>query len=178
LRSSRSAIAHDVCDKDRPPMPFALSPERERKLQQILKRYPTKMAATLPLLHLCQEQDGYVSDDALQFVSNRLDVSPAHVKGVVTFYTLYNQHPVGKHQVWVCRTLPCALRGAYDVIAHCEKRLGIHCGETTPDGKVTLRTAECLASCGTAPMMQVDKAYHENLTRERVDQILDGLVKG
>jgi NADH-quinone oxidoreductase subunit E len=157
-------------------MPFALSPDRERKLQEILERYPTKMAATLPLLHLCQEQAGYVGDEVIEFVSKRLDLSPAHVKGVVTFYTLYNQHPVGKHQVWVCRTLPCALRGAYDVIEHCEKRLGIHCGETTPDGKVTLRTAECLASCGTAPMIQVDKQYHENLTRERLDAILDKLT--
>jgi NADH-quinone oxidoreductase subunit E len=158
-------------------MPFSLSPERERKLQEILERYPTKMAATLPLLHLCQEQEGYVSDDVIAYVSRRLDLSPAHVKGVVTFYTLYNQHPVGKHQVWVCRTLPCALRGALEVIDHCEKRLGIRCGETTADGKVTLRSAECLASCGTAPMMQVDKDYYENLTRERVDEILKELLE-
>jgi NADH-quinone oxidoreductase subunit E len=159
-------------------MPFALTPERERKLQELLERYPTKMAATLPLLHLCQEEAGYISDEAVDFVSKRLDLSPAHVKGVVTFYTLFNQHPVGKHQVWVCRTLPCALRGAYDVIEHCEKRLGIACGETTRDGRVTLRTAECLASCGTAPMMQVNKEYHENLTRQRVDQILTKLLEG
>ena len=157
-------------------MPFALSPEREQKLREILGRYPTKMAVTLPLLHLCQEQHGYVSDEIVEFVANRLDLPPAQVKGVVTFYTLYNQHPVGKHQVWVCRTLPCALRGADDVLAHCEKRLGIHCGETTPDGKVTLRTAECLASCGTAPMIQVDREYHENLTRERLDGILTKLL--
>ena len=158
-------------------MPFALSPDRERKLAEILERYPTKMAATLPLLHLCQEQNGWISDEVIDYVSKRLDLSPAHVKGVVTFYTLFNQEKPGKHQVWVCRTLPCALRGAYDVIEHCEKRLGIKCGETTPDGKVTLRTAECLASCGTAPMMQVDKEYHENLTRERVDAILRRLVE-
>ena len=158
-------------------MPFALSPEREHKLQEILKRYPTKMAATLPLLHLCQEQEGYIGADVIDFVSKRLDLSTAHVEGVVTFYTLYNQHPVGKHQVWVCRTLPCALRGSGDVIKQCEKRLGIHVGETTPDGKVTLRTAECLASCGTAPMMQVDRNYYENLTRARVDEILAKLVE-
>ncbi len=156
-------------------MPFALSPDRERKLQEILERYPTRMAVTIPLLHLCQEQEGWISDDVVTFVAQRLDVSTAHVKGVVTFYTIFNQHPVGKHQVWVCRTLPCALRGAYDVIEHCEKRLGIKCGETTTDGKITLRTAECLASCGTAPMMQVDKDYYENLSRERVDQILEEL---
>jgi NADH-quinone oxidoreductase subunit E len=159
-------------------MSFALSPDRERKLAEILDRYPTKMAVTLPLLHLCQEQHGWISDEVIAYVSKRLDLSPAHVKGVVTFYTLFNQHKPGKHQVWVCRTLPCALRGAYDVIEHCEKSLGIKCGETTPDGKVTLRTAECLASCGTAPMMQVDKEYHENLTRERVDAILRRLTEG
>ena len=158
-------------------MPFALSPERERKLKEILERYPTTMAATLPLLHLCQEQAGYVSEEVMDFVARRLDLPPSHVQGVVTFYTLYNQHPVGKHQVWICRTLPCALRGAYDVIAQCEKRLGIKCGETTSDGKVTLRTAECLASCGTAPMMQVDREYFEDLTRERVDEILTKLVE-
>jgi NADH-quinone oxidoreductase subunit E len=111
----------------------------------------------------------------IDFVARRLDLSTAHVQGVVTFYTLFNQHPVGKHQVWVCRTLPCALRGGENLLEHCEKRLGIHQGETTKDGLITLRSAECLASCGTAPMMQVDKDYHENLTTERVDQILEGL---
>jgi NADH-quinone oxidoreductase subunit E len=159
-------------------MPFALSEERERALQQLLTRYPTKMAACIPLLHMCQDQAGWISDEIVHFVSQRLDIPPAHVKGVVTFYTLFNQKPVGKHQVWVCRTLPCALRGAYDVLHQCEKRLGIHAGETTPDGSVTLRTAECLASCGTAPMMQVDKDYHENLTPERVDAILAQLTGG
>lgn len=159
-------------------MPFALSPERDRELSEILTRYPTKMAACIPALHLCQDQHGWIDDEVVDFVSRRLDLPPSHVKGVVTFYTLFNQHPVGKHQVWVCRTLPCALRGAGDVLARCEKKLGIKPGETTPDGKVTLRTAECLASCGTAPMMQVDKDYYENLTVEQVDAILDALTTG
>jgi NADH-quinone oxidoreductase subunit E len=153
-------------------MPFALSAERERELQEILTRYPTKMGACIPALHLCQDQNGWVSDEVILFVAERLELPTSHVKGVVTFYTLFNQHPVGEHQVWVCRTLPCALRGAGDILAHCEKRLGVKPGETTKDGKVTLRTAECLASCGTAPMMQVDKDYFEDLTFEKVDQIL------
>ncbi len=153
-------------------MAFQLSPERERELETILTRYPNKMAACIPLLHLCQDQEGWLSDETAIWVAERLLLPSAHVKGVITFYTLFNQKPVGKHQVWICRTLPCALRGAGDVLAQCEKRLGIHAGETTADGKVTLRTAECLASCGTAPMMQVDKTYHENLTEERVDAIL------
>jgi NADH-quinone oxidoreductase subunit E len=158
-------------------MPFALTPERARDVEEILTRYPTKMAACIPVLHVCQDQHGWISDDVITFVAHKLDLPPAHVKGVVTFYTLFNQHPVGKHQVWVCRTLPCALRGAGEVLEHCEKRLGIKPGETTSDGKITLRTAECLASCGTAPMIQVDKTYHENLTLPQVDAILDRLQK-
>lgn len=159
-------------------MSFALNAEQERQLQEILSRYPNRMAACIPVLHLCQEaNDNWVSDEVILFVAQRLDLSPAHVKGVVTFYTLFNQEKPGKHQVWVCRTLSCALRGADQILAHCEKRLGCHVGETSKDGKVTLRTAECLASCGTAPMMQVDKKYYENLTIEKVDQILDGLLK-
>lgn len=158
-------------------MAFALTADRERELADILTRYPTKMAACIPLLHLCQEQNGFIDDDVVTFVSHRLDLSPAHVKGVVTFYTLFNQHKVGKHQVWICRTLPCALRGANEMLHHCEKKLGIHAGETTPDGQITLRTAECLAACGGAPMMQVDKDYHENLTPDRVDALLEKLQR-
>ena len=155
---------------------FALTPEREKELEQIVARYPNRQAALIPVLHLCQDQEGWISDEVTQWVAERLQLSAAHVKGVVTFYTLFNQHPVGKHQVWVCRTLSCALRGADQIIHHCEKRLGVHVGETTKDGKVTLRTAECLASCGSAPMIQVDREYHENLTIADVDRILDKLT--
>jgi NADH-quinone oxidoreductase subunit E len=157
--------------------PFALNAERDKKLEEILARYPTRMAATIPALHLCQEQNGWVSDEVMEWVAKRLDVPAAHVKGVATFYTLFNKEPVGRHQVWVCRTLSCALNGADGLLHHCEKRLGVHAGETTRDGKVTLRTAECLASCGTAPMMQVDRAYHERLTLAEADKILDRLLE-
>lgn len=159
-------------------MAFALNAERERELQEIVARYPNKMAACIPVLHLCQEANqNWISDEVIEFVARRLEVSAAHVKGVVTFYSLFNQQPVGKHQVWVCRTLSCALRGSDAILAHCEKRLGCQVGETTKDGKVTLRTAECLAACGNAPMMQVDKTYYENLSIADVDRILDQLVK-
>ncbi len=153
-------------------MPFALTAERERELDDILPRYPTKMAACIPVLHVCQDQHGWISDEVVDYVAHRLDLPPAHVKGVVTFYSLFNQKPVGKHQVWVCRTLPCALRGGVNLLHHCETRLGIHAGETTADGKITLRSAECLASCGTAPMMQVDREYFENLSMDKADDIL------
>jgi NADH-quinone oxidoreductase subunit E len=159
-------------------MAFALNAEQERQLHDIIARYPNKMAACIPVLHLCQEaNENWVSEEVMLFVARRLDLSPSHVKGVVTFYTLFNQQKPGKHQVWVCRTLSCALRGSDAILHHCEKRLGVHAGETSKDGKVTLRTAECLASCGTAPMMQVDKKYYENLSIEQVDKILDELTR-
>lgn len=157
--------------------PFSLTSERERTFQEILSRYPNRQAACIPVLHLCQDQHGWCSPELVAFVAERLGLSTAHVQGVVTFYTLFNQKPVGKHQVWVCQTLSCALRGADEVLHHCEKRLGIHVGETTKDGKVTLRTAECLAACGQAPMMQVDKDFHENLTLKDVDTILERLQR-
>lgn len=158
-------------------MTFALSEDRERELNEIVSRYPNKMAACIPVLHLCQEaNDNWVSDEVVQYVAEKLELSTAHVQGVVTFYSLFNRSKPGKHQIWVCRTLSCALCGGQAVLEHIEKRLGVHVGETTRDGKITLRTAECLASCGTAPMMQVDKKYYENLTVEKVDRILDELL--
>ncbi|MEZ4442513.1 MAG: NADH-quinone oxidoreductase subunit NuoE [Polyangiaceae bacterium] len=158
-------------------MTFALSPEREKELPEILARYPNKMAACIPVMHLVQDdRGGWLSEEAIAWVAEQLDLPTAHVLGVATFYSLFNLEPVGKHQVWVCRTLSCALNGAQGILAHCEKRLGIHPGQTTPDGKVTLWTAECLASCGSGPMMQVDKDYHENLTTKDVDVILDRLL--
>lgn len=156
---------------------FSLSPEREIELEKILARYPNLQAACIPVLHLCQEQEGWVSEGVIRWVAERLRLSTAQVQGVATFYTLFNKEPVGKHQVWVCQTLSCALAGSDRILHHCEKRLGIRVGETTKDGKVTLRTAECLASCGTAPMMQVDRDYHEDLTPEKVDAILDRLTR-
>ena len=159
-------------------MAFSLNADDTRRLDQIVGKYPNKMAACIPVLHLCQEANkNWISVEVIEFVAKKLDLSAAHVKGVVTFYTLFNQEPPGKHQLWVCRTLSCAMRGSDAILAHCEKRLGCHVGQTSKDGKVTLRTAECLASCGTAPMMQVDKTYHENLTVEKVDKILDGLLR-
>ena len=160
-------------------MAFALNEDREKELRDIISRYPNKMAACIPALHLCQDANaGWISEDVIRFVAERLELGTAHVKGVVTFYSLFNEEPPGKHQVWVCRTLSCALAGSGDLLGHCERKLGIKVGQTTADGKVTLRTAECLASCGSGPMMQVDKQYHENLTLPKVDEILDGLLKG
>jgi NADH-quinone oxidoreductase subunit E len=153
-------------------MAFELSPERRAVLDDLLPRYPTKKALTIPLLHLCQEQEGWCSPEVIEFVARTLDVSTAHVQGVVTFYTSFMQGKVGKHVIWVCRTLSCELAGAADLQKHLEKRLGCHAGETTKDGQFTLLKGECLAACGQGPMMQLDDEYFENLTPEKVDQIL------
>src|ERR1700690_1970588 len=148
-------------------MAFSLTSEQSADVEQIVARYPVKQAACIPLLHLCQKANGnWISEEGIQFVAEKLNLSSAHVSGVVSFYPLLNENPPGKHQVWVCRTLSCALRGAEGILRHCEERLGIKSGETTPGGKVKLRTAECLASCGSAPMLQIDEKYHENLTVE------------
>lgn len=159
-------------------MVFSLSSEQTSELDQIISRYPTKQAACIPVLHLCQKANGnWISDEVIEFVAHKLELSTAHVKGVVSFYSLLNDKPAGKHQLWVCRTLSCALRGSEGILKQCEKKLGIKAGETTPDGNITLRTAECLASCGSAPMLQLDDKYYENLTPESLDVLLDGLIE-
>jgi NADH-quinone oxidoreductase subunit E len=158
-------------------MSFALSPDREREMIEILARYPTSRAACVPLLHLCQDQQGHITPDVVDFVAGKLGLSTAQVEGVVTFHTQFHAGPLPvKHEISVCRTLSCALRGSDGVLARCEKKLGIKAGEATADGQIVLRAVECLAACGGAPMMQVDRTYHENLTLDDVDRILDGVL--
>jgi len=143
-----------------------------RRLQGI---YPDKRAALLPVLHMAQDAFGYVSLEVEAYVATLFDLSPAHVHEVVTFYTLYFQQPKGRHVVSVCHNLTCHLLGAKGIIEHCERTLGIQVGETTPDGRVTLLSVECLCACEGAPMMQVDDRYEVTLTPEKVDRVLEGL---
>lgn len=146
--------------------------QRVRELQAL---YPDRRAALLPVLRMAQERFGHVSPEAEVYVAGLFDLSPAHVHEVVTFYTLFFQKPVGRHVVSVCHNLSCTLRGAEDLIAHLEARLGIAAGETTPDGRVTLLRVECLCACELAPMLQVDEDYVGPLTRETLDAIVGGL---
>ena len=154
-------------------MTFSLSSDREKIVDDLLKRYPTKRAAALPVLHLCQEQHGWVSQDVVAYVARRLELSTSIVQGIVTFYTMYHQHPIAPNAIWVCRTLSCELRGAKAVQDHLEQKLGCQSGGTSRDGKFTLLKAECLAACGQAPMIQVNDRYYENLTLDAVDRIID-----
>ncbi len=151
-------------------------PEFESTVDQIVGKYPQPKAALLPVLWEVQKARGHVDFRAEEWVASRLGVAASHVHGCVTFYTMYKQKPSGRHHIQVCTTLSCMLRGSDDLLNHLEKKLGIKPGETTPDGKFSLVRVECLGSCGTAPMFQLNDVYHENLTIESVDRLLDGLA--
>jgi NADH-quinone oxidoreductase subunit E len=157
-------------------MTFTLSAESEKIVDELLTRYPTKRASCLPVLHLCQRENGWVSPAVIDYVARRLDLPTSEVQGVVTFYTLYHQQPVAFNVVWVCRTLSCDLRGGREVQKHLESRFGCGAGGTSKDGKFTLKTAECLAACGQAPMVQINDAFYENLTLESLDRIIDEIA--
>lgn len=145
-------------------------------IQKIIRRYPEgkQKSALLPVLHIAQaEFEGWLSVPVMDKVAEILKIQPIEVYEVASFYTMFNLKPVGKCVIEVCRTGPCWLMGAEDIVKYLEKKLNIKEGQTSADGMFTLKTVECLASCGTAPMMQVGQTYHENLTCEKVDEILN-----
>ena len=152
------------------------SAEQLAEVRRLQGLYPDKRGALLPVLHLAQDTFGYISLEVEEYVGTLFDLSSAHVHEVVTFYTLLFQRPKGRHIVAVCHNLTCHLLGAKDIIQHVKERLGVEPGETTPDGKVTFLTVECLCACEEAPMMQVDDRYETLLTTEKVDRILGGLA--
>lgn len=154
------------------------SPEALVLVNKIIKRYPEgkQKSALLPLLHLAQSEfDGWLSVETMDYVASLLNIKPIEVYEVATFYTMFNTEPVGRCLLEVCQTGSCYLRGSDDIIAHIERKLGIKVGETTADGQFTLKAVECLGSCGTAPMLQCGADFHENLTEQKVDKLLDGL---
>jgi NADH-quinone oxidoreductase E subunit len=156
-------------------MAIEFSPETMKEFEATVARYPKKEAAMLPVLYLAQREFGHLGPEAIEYVAKLMGQAPAWVCGVVSFYTMYNMKPIGRHHIQICRTLPCALGGAEKVTAFIKKKLGIEPGQTTPDGRFTLSEVECLASCGTAPMMQVNDDYYENLTEAKINEILDSL---
>ncbi len=131
----------------------------------------------MPALHLAQQEEGYITAEGLQAVAEAVGLTVDAVESVATFYTMYYQQPQGKHVIHVCTSISCYLRNCDALVEHLEKRLGIARGETTPDGNVTLKTAECLASCGSAPVLQVDGEFVENVTLEKADALLNELKK-
>ena len=158
-----------------------LSRETCAEIDKWVAKFPSeqKQSAVLQALRIVQEDnDNYLTEPLMDAVAEYLDVPKIAVYEVATFDTRYNHEPVGKYEINVCHSISCKLRGADDVIAHCEKKLGIRCGETTDDKQFTLKKVGCLGACIGAPMFQINKDYHENLTPERIDEILDGLKEG
>ena len=154
--------------------PFEYTPENRERLEAICARYPAdqRKSAILAALYLVQHQQGYITLNGMRHVAEVIGCTPADVEDVVSFYTMFYTRPMGRHVIQVCRNLSCSLLGARELVRHIEERIGARVGETTADGRYSLLTVECLGSCGTAPMMQVNDDYHENLTRERVDALL------
>jgi len=146
--------------------------------KEIIGRYPRPKSALIPLLHLAQQQDGYVTNDAMAHIAELIGHTPAEVYGTATFYEMFKFEPVGRYLVNICGTLSCALMGADELIHHAEERLGIKAGSTTPDGLFTLEHAECQAACTEAPCLQVNYRYRYRVTTEQLDGLLDDLARG
>ena len=155
-----------------------LTAKNLERAKAVVRRYPVARSATIPLLHLAQEQDGHLTTEAMEHISELVDATPAEVLGVATFYEMFKEHPVGRYLVGVCTNLSCMLVGSDEIVEHLESALGVKVGGTTGDGLFTLEEMQCLAACGGAPCLQVNYRYFENLTTERVDRILDALRHG
>jgi NADH-quinone oxidoreductase subunit E len=151
--------------------------ERLQEIEELRKRYPTDHGLLLPVLWMAQYDFGWVSPEAMELIAETCRTTPAHVYSLATFYTMFElERPVGRH-IQVCNNLSCSLCGSENILAHVERKLGIRAGEVTADGRFRLSAVECLASCGTAPMMQVNDEYYENLSKEKIDELLDGWMK-
>lgn len=139
--------------------------------------YPAEMSASLvlPLLHCTQQDKGWISEDDAVMIAAYIGVPAMQVLEALRWYTMFNQAPQGRHVIKVCRNIACALRGAEDLVTHLQHKLGIDAGQTTADGRFTLMTVECLASCGTAPAMQINDTYHECLDEAKVDRLIEDL---
>jgi len=156
-------------------MSVQFSQEKLDKVNELIKQYPEgkSTSALLGVLHMAQEEYGWLSVNTMDYVASLLNLQPIEVYEVASFYTMFHLKPVGKYVFEVCQTGPCMLRGCDDIIEYIKQKLNIEVGETTKDGMFTLKTVECLGACGYAPMMQMGKYYKEHLTPERVDQIID-----
>jgi NADH-quinone oxidoreductase subunit E len=153
-------------------------PEILEEIDAHLAKYPEdrKRSALIPVLLLViQRERGYVDNAGVNFLAQKLDLNPTDIWETATFYSMFNMRPMGRHHLQICKTLSCKIMGEPEITEHICKKLGVHVGETTPDGKFTVSLVECLGSCGTAPMMQINFDYHEDLTTEKVDRILDSL---
>ena len=158
--------------------PIEWTEAEKAEIEEIVARYPTRRSATLPVLWMAQRKFGWLSLDVIRLCARTMELKPSDVLAVASFYTMFKKQPTGKYLIQVCHTLSCALGGADAIVDHIKRTLNITEGETTPDGLFTLMRVECLASCGSAPMMQINDDFYERLNPAVVDQILDGLKSG
>jgi NADH-quinone oxidoreductase E subunit len=152
-----------------------ISEETKQRMQSLAARYPVARSAVMPALYLAQQEEGYITPQGLSAVAEAIDMSVDDVESIATFYTMYHQQQPGKKIIKVCTSISCYLHNCDALVEHLEKRLGIKRGETTADGNYTLMTAECLASCGTAPVLQVNNEFVENVTLQMADTLIDEL---
>jgi len=150
-----------------------ISEQAKQRMRDLAARYPVARSAVMPALYIAQQEEGYISQEALEAVAGAIGLTVDDVESIATFYTMYYQRPPGKKIIKVCTSISCYLRNCYALVSHLEQRLGIKRGETTIDGNYTLLTAECLASCGTAPVLQVNDEFVENVTLEMADALID-----
>jgi NADH-quinone oxidoreductase subunit E len=157
---------------------FSVPASLEAEIDELITHYPKKRSASLMLLHAVQEHFGYISQQAVEWIAAKLELQPINIYELVTFYPMLHRKPVGKYHLRVCRTLSCALGGSYKLHEHFCQKLGLdpdeHGAQTTKDRKYTLEFVECLAACGTAPVMMCNEAFHEGVSEKRADEILGG----
>ncbi|MDZ4785010.1 MAG: NAD(P)H-dependent oxidoreductase subunit E [bacterium] len=154
-----------------------LSVDAENKVAELLTKYPDKKSVVMPALYIAQEELGFINADAISWVSSKVGLAPVHVMEVASFYTMYYKKPVGKYHFQVCRTLSCALRGAGKITEFLESKFATSAHEVSKDGKWSHEEVECLGSCGTAPMCQINDVFFENLTPEKLDEIIKRIDK-
>jgi len=156
-------------------MSLAFSQDAEREIQELVGRYPDRAAAMLPALYVAQREFGWLSDEALQLVATTLDLPTPKVLNTATFYTMFFKKPMGRHHIQVCKNIACYLRQSDDMMAVINDKLGLSPGQVSEDGEFSLEAAECLAACGTAPIVRINETYHENVTADGLRALLDEL---
>ena len=153
------------------------SPEFEQRFTEMLTHYPSKRSVLVPTLLYAQDEVGYLSDAVITDIAQRLDLKELDVRNVISYYSMLTTKPRGKYNVQICTNIACILRGADELYHHCQQKLGIRHKQTTPDGQFSLEEVECIGACSWAPAMQVNYDFHENLTADKIDAILDGYKK-
>ena len=153
------------------------SDQLEQRFSEMITHYPTKRSVLVPILLYIQDELGALTDDAIHEIAQRVELSDLEVRNVITYYSMMRTHPIGKYNLQICTNVSCLLRGADDIFEHCKKRLGVGNKQDTADGLFHLEEVECIGACSWAPAMQVDYDFHENLTTEKIDEIIEGLIK-